>query len=256
MILRHKIFIIFGLCVFVFTSLLGCRGCSRYKEDGVVIQEKRDYSNRKSVTNKKSDVVDNDEVEIIAPKSKVFSLQELFVNYKPAVFMVYTSDGEKGFQGSGFFVSADGIAISNYHVFKGTYKGLESIKTFDDKMLNIEKVLFQSEEDDYIIFKVRLNDNDRVKYISIAEQIPEIGEDVFAIGNPLGLEHTLSKGIISQYRDDQKLIQTTTEITHGSSGGPLINMKGEVVGITTSGAGEANINFAVNIKKLNLHRYL
>jgi serine protease Do len=47
-------------------------------------------------------------------------------------------------------------------------------------------------------------------------------------------------------------IQTTTEITHGSSGGPLFNMKGEVIGITTSGIGEANLNFAMNIQKLSI----
>lgn len=79
-----------------------------------------------------------------------------------------------------------------------------------------------------------------------------VGEDVFAIGNPKGLEHTLSKGIVSSYRENNTMIQTTTEITHGSSGGPLFNMQGEVIGITTSGVGEANLNFAMNIQILDL----
>lgn len=79
-----------------------------------------------------------------------------------------------------------------------------------------------------------------------------VGEECFTIGNPKGLNQTLSKGIVSGYRDFNKLIQTTTEITHGSSGGPLFNKKGEVIGITTSGLGEANLNFAINIKEIPL----
>ena len=89
----------------------------------------------------------------------------------------------------------------------------------------------------------------------ISKVVPEIGEDVFSIGNPRGLESTLSKGIVSAIRANNSLIQMTTEITHGSSGGPLLNMKGEVVGITSAGLGEANLNFAVNINALQLHRF-
>ncbi|MGM0409085.1 MAG: S1C family serine protease, partial [Bacteroidota bacterium] len=117
-------------------------------------------------------------------------------------------------------------------------------------------VLAQNSEEDYIIFKVETSNNINFTPIPISRSNPEIGEDVFAIGNPRGLEHTLSRGIISGYRDNKNLIQTTTEITHGSSGGPLLNMRGEVVGITTAGVGEANLNFAINIKVLKLSRYL
>ncbi|MBT7040932.1 MAG: trypsin-like serine protease, partial [Bacteroidetes bacterium] len=86
-----------------------------------------------------------------------------------------------------------------------------------------------------------------------------IGENVFAIGNPLGLEKTLSKGIISGYRgDDNELIQTDTDVTHGSSGGPLFNMRGEVLGITSMvlKSGGANLNFAISIELLDLERFL
>lgn len=78
---------------------------------------------------------------------------------------------------------------------------------------------------------------------------------MFAIGNPKGLESTLSTGIVSSIRSSDHLIQTTAEITHGSSGGPLFNMKGEVIGITSAGLGEANLNFAVDIRSLNLSGY-
>lgn len=189
------------------------------------------------------------------PKSSVLPLNQLFKKYHSAVFMVYTSDGEQGYQGTGFFVSSDGVAVSNYHVFEGTTKGMEVIQTANGQELKVERVIAQSSDNDYIIFKVRLNNRVQFTPIPVAQKVPEIGEDVFAIGNPHGLEHTLSKGIISGYRGEKSLLQTTTEITHGSSGGPLLNMNGEVVGITTAGVGEANLNFAVNIQILNLNNY-
>jgi hypothetical protein len=78
----------------------------------------------------------------------------------------------------------------------------------------------------------------------------EIGEEVAAIGNPKGLEHTISNGIISQKRfeDGDHFLQTTTPISQGSSGGPLVNLKAEVIGITTAVYKEGqNLNFALPI---------
>ena len=84
----------------------------------------------------------------------------------------------------------------------------------------------------------------------------KIGDEVFTIGNPKGLTQTLSTGIVSSYRDGNNFIQTTAEITHGSSGAPLFNKYGEVIGITTSGIGEANLNFALNINSIGLENSL
>lgn len=83
-------------------------------------------------------------------------------------------------------------------------------------------------------------------------ETPNIGEESFTVGNPQGLTQTLSKGIISGFRENRKYIQTTTEITYGSSGAPLFNRNGEVIGITTGGFGEANLNYAINIKEVPL----
>ncbi|NLY14678.1 MAG: trypsin-like peptidase domain-containing protein [Gammaproteobacteria bacterium] len=182
-------------------------------------------------------------------------LNELYNKYKSSVFLIYTSDGSKGYQGTGFFISRNGLAISNYHVFEGTTKGFEVIQTIDEKQFEISEVLDQSKEHDYIIFRVKIGDYHIANPIPIVSHTSQIGDDVFAIGNPEGLANTLSKGIISGYRDSNNRIQTTAEITHGSSGGPLMNMDGEVIGITTSGYGEANLNFAINIKTLNLSRF-
>ncbi len=183
------------------------------------------------------------------------SLNKLYNKFKKSVFLIYTSDGNSGFQGTGFFISENGLAVSNYHVFENTSKGLEVIETIDGTQFKILEVLDTSKEYDYIIFRINIGNQHIANPIPIVYQDPQIGEDVFAIGNPKGLTSTLSKGIVSGFRDDNNIIQTTAEITHGSSGGPLMNMNGEVIGITTSGVGEANLNFAINIKILNLSRF-
>ncbi|RZL44768.1 MAG: trypsin-like serine protease [Pedobacter sp.] len=181
------------------------------------------------------------------------SLQELYEKSKVAVFLIYTSDGEKYHQGSGFFISKEGTCISNYHVFAGTLKGEEIIKTLDGKEYKVSEVVSLSKELDYIIFKIENKKNQTFPFLPMTSKSPNIGESVFAIGNPKGLESTLSTGIVSSLRDEHTLIQTTAEITNGSSGGPLFNMQGEVIGITSSGMGEANLNFAINILAINLN---
>jgi serine protease Do len=225
-----------------------CDGCS---PSGRRSRQKSSTSYEKP----KRDVLNNNNVPVTTPNkinSNGQSLNALYNKYRNSVFMVYTSDGINAYQGSGFFISKDGLALSNYHVFEGTSKGLEIIETLDKQQLKIVNVVKKSKEYDYIVFRVQIGNYNIQNPLPISTQTPEIGEDVFAIGNPRGLESTLSKGIVSALRDNNNLIQTTTEITHGSSGGPLINMKGEVIGITTAGLGEANLNFAVNIKALEL----
>lgn len=79
------------------------------------------------------------------------------------------------------------------------------------------------------------------------------GQDVVAIGNPIGLQNTVSKGIISAFRSEENVdfLQTTAEITNGSSGGALLDLYGNLMGITTSGYGEANLNFAISVASIN-----
>ena len=86
-------------------------------------------------------------------------------------------------------------------------------------------------------------------YIPIAGRKPNVGEKVFAIGSPRGLENTFSSGEISQWRD-RNLMQISALIDHGSSGGALINEYGEVVGITSGtfyDGSQANLNYAWSI---------
>jgi serine protease Do len=225
--------------------LTGCKGCSKSGRMQL----------RSELQKEKQQKPINEIPKNLSADKKVLSLNELYNKYKKSVFLVYTSDGGRDFQGSGFFISNDGLAVSNYHVFEGTSKGLEIIETLEGDQFKIKEVLEKSKENDYIIFRVDIGNYEILNPIPVVSHSPDIGEDVFAIGNPRGLESTLSKGIVSGIRENNKLIQTTAEITYGSSGGPLLNMNGEVIGITTAGLGEANLNFALNISSLKLHRF-
>jgi len=174
---------------------------------------------------------------------------QIFQKYNDAVFMVYTSDGYNAFQGSGFFISPSGVAVSNYHVFKDTSVGLEVIKLSSGEMLKVEEVIAKSEDNDFIIFRVKAKSNQRFKYIPVSSRTLSVGEKIYTIGSPRGLENTFSSGEVSQKRENN-IIQINAPIDHGSSGGALINMYGEAVGITFGGRDDsgANLNFAIDIK--------
>lgn len=169
---------------------------------------------------------------------------EIFKRYNSAVFMIFTTDGYQAYQGSGFFISKNGLAVSNYHVFKGTTVGYEIIKLADGRQYKIDRVIAKSEADDYILFQIK----GKFNYIPISQRQCEVGERVYTIGSPKGLENTFASGEISQIRNDD-FIQISCPIDHGSSGGALINQYGEAIGITTGGHDDsgANLNFAKNI---------
>ncbi len=174
--------------------------------------------------------------------------REVFDMYSTAVFMVFTSDGMNGYQGSGFFIDNQGLAVSNYHVFKDTEIGLEKIKLLgSDIVHNVTEIIAKNEEEDYILFRV---DCENTNYLPIASSKPQIGEKVFAIGSPRGLENTFSSGEVSQWRS-RNLMQINALIDHGSSGGALINEYGEAVGITSGtfyDGSQANLNYAWSIE--------
>ncbi len=178
---------------------------------------------------------------------------EIFAKYESAVFMVYTYDNNYQHQGSGFFINNQGLAVSNYHVFNGTHANEQYIKLSEnDKPYRVTKIIKDTRGKDYdtadfIIFQTECN---KTNYIPLATEQPKVGEKVYAIGSPLGLENTFSSGEVSQWRgDDHTYMQISVPTDHGSSGGALINEYGEVVGITSAGVDEsnANLNFAWSI---------
>ncbi len=188
-------------------------------------------------------------IELVSKRGNDNKLEgaQIFQKYNSAVFMVFTSDGYRTYQGSGFFINQNGLAVSNYHVFQGTSKGEEGIKlTGSNEIYKVTEVIHNSKEEDFIIFRVNCSNTN---YIPVAKYKPSVGEKVFAIGSPRGLENTFSSGEVSQWRD-KNLMQISALIDHGSSGGALINEYGEAVGITSGSfydGSQANLNYAWSI---------
>jgi serine protease Do len=181
-----------------------------------------------------------------------------------AVFLIETKDnyGRPVKFGTGFFVSKDGIGITNAHVLQGGRNF--SIKTNDGQVYEINEILKTNTIYDYAIFRVETDKN--FTFLNISDETPEKGQDICVLGNPQGIESTLTKGIISGFKggteqdiakgvfgDGNTFIQIDVAISHGSSGSPVMNMKGEVIGIATLSFAEANCvncNFAININML------
>lgn len=173
------------------------------------------------------------------------SAKELYAKCNPAVFTIRTLSA----QGSGFFIKDNGLAVTNYHVLMGASSA--TIRMADHREYQLSEILSSSEDQDYAIFKVGVNG--RVPFLHIFKGKPEVGEKVYAIGSPQGLENTFSSGLVSQLRDEYE-IQIDVSIDHGSSGGALLNAYGEVIGITSAGmsSSSAKLNFAISTELIRL----
>ncbi|MHB8755648.1 MAG: S1C family serine protease [Candidatus Acidiferrales bacterium] len=157
-------------------------------------------------------------------------------------------DGNPVAQGSGFVVSKDGDILTNYHVIAEGASAL--VKLPDGAFYVVDGVLAADKARDIAVIKAH-GENFRTLALGDSDRV-QVGQEVVAIGNPLSLESTVSNGIVSSVRsiDEKggKYLQITAPISPGSSGGPLFNMEGQVVGITTMyiKVGE-NLNFAIPI---------
>lgn len=175
-------------------------------------------------------------------------LPSLIKEVEPSIVVVLTFD-EKGRhlgQGTGFFISIDGDVITNHHVLEGASRA--EIKTNEGKIYRAQKIVGDDKEGDLVRVSVDLRGNS-VRPLSVNAAVPAVGERIFVIGSPLGLEQTVADGIISAIRkipEFGNIVQLTAPISPGSSGSPVVNMKGEVIGVATFFlmAGQ-NLNFAI-----------
>lgn len=151
--------------------------------------------------------------------------------------------------GSGFFINAEGDIASNHHILEGSSKAI--IKTMDGRKGDVLEVINDDPELDLLIAKTSLKTTNPLP-LGDSDTIT-VGEEVIAIGNPAGLEGTVSNGIVSGIRKVEgfKFIQITAPISPGSSGGPVFNSTGNVIGIATAylDIGQ-NLNFAMPINYL------
>lgn len=154
-----------------------------------------------------------------------------------AVVQVKTPGG----LGSGFFLNEDGYLITNFHVIEGETE--ISVEVYHQKNGQLDRVTYKQVKIVAInkfhdLALLHIEDKDAPKFKSVAlgsSDALSVGDGVFAIGSPLGLERTVTQGIIStktRQMEGNLYLQTSTQINPGNSGGPLFNLAGEVVGVT------------------------
>jgi serine protease Do len=161
----------------------------------------------------------------------------------PGVVLIktYDSNGNELSQGSGFVISKEGDVITCYHVMKGYSKA--TVNTSDGMEFQVSNVTALRKSDDLARISLATG-NYTFANLNLNITIPEAGQEIIVIGGPLGLEKTVSQGTVSAIRNNT--IQITAPISSGSSGGPVFNMNGEVIGIVSSQMNKGqNLNFAI-----------
>ncbi|MFA6959903.1 MAG: trypsin-like peptidase domain-containing protein [Opitutaceae bacterium] len=198
-------------------------------------------------------VAENSDLYRVAANLGVLSVKENVDRVGEAVVLVRTPVG----LGSGFFIHPSGYIITNEHVIAGEYN--ITVTQFRRGATELEKVQYSKvrivaldSRLDLALLKIEDAGDVRFPTVPIGDGAAiNDGQTVFAIGSPLGLDRTVSQGIVSARTrplDGQLYIQTTTQINPGNSGGPLFNLRGEVVGVNNMKAMEVGVeglNFAI-----------
>jgi tetratricopeptide (TPR) repeat protein len=178
------------------------------------------------------------------------TLPNLVKRVKPAVVAIATYDatGEALMTGSGFFLRP-GQVVTNLHVIRGAARA--EIKTLDGKgkVFPVNGTLAVDEEGDLALLSIDMPLANTTRSTELAKDLPDEGETIFVIGNPLKLEGSVSDGIVSAVREvpnSYRIIQITAPISHGNSGSPVFNLKGQVLGVVTVKVTNGqNINLAI-----------
>ena len=183
---------------------------------------------------------------LLLPSVLLADAEKIFRENSKAVLVViaYDNNGNPISQGSGFVVRGDGAIVTNYHVISDAVD--IKIKT-GDKIFNVKGLLHIDKENDVVMLKADAKGLLSVKIGDISKE--NIGEKVYVISSPQEFENTISDGILSGIREiatGRKIFQITAPVSEGSSGGPVFNEHGEVIGIATFIVKEAqNLNFAM-----------
>lgn len=186
-------------------------------------------------------------VNTMPQEQRELSAEEIYARCTAAVFFmeVYDSQGSAIKTGSGFFVSADGVAVTNYHVISGADSA--SIQLIDGRVFPVSGVYAWNANEDWAVLQI---EGEGFEALTVGAKNTALGgSTIYTIGSPLGLQNTLSVGIISnpnRVEDRVSYIQISAPISQGSSGGALLNKYGEVIGITSAGYEDGqNLNLAL-----------
>jgi len=183
------------------------------------------------------------------PDRRVMDLTELRDYMKNASFQIRTESG----LGTGFFINDNGLAITNNHVLDGTESAI--VYFFNEKGNEIDETNYRrinriiatipGKFIDFTIFQVLLDNGEKVRYMPLAQQHAKEGERIAKIGCPRGLPCDFKDGVISNYFEG--FFTHGIPTNPGDSGGPVVNMKGEVIGVNQSGIRDSDaLNFAVD----------
>lgn len=183
------------------------------------------------------------------------SLPELIRRVKPSVVSVitYNAKGEVALTGSGFFIRP-GQVLTNLHVVEGAHHA--EVRTFEGKgkTYQVAGLTSVDEDGDLAVLNVDMP-AERASVVETTVAVPEEGEHVFVIGNPLRLEGSVADGIVSAVREVPglgRIVQITAPISHGNSGSPVFNMKGQVLGVVTIRVMNGqNINLALGAPRFS-----
>ena len=173
--------------------------------------------------------------------------KSLFIQARPSVVLVMSFDAQHQplSIGSGFFVGNGKTIATNFHVIRSAAE--IRIKLETGQVMNVTNLAGLDTEHDLALLRVESEGTP----LPMSSRLPDIGEAIIALGNPRGLEGTLSAGIVSGIREEKgsNYYQITAAISPGSSGGPVLDARGEVLGISTFFVkGGQNLNFAMPIK--------
>lgn len=180
-------------------------------------------------------------------------LPELVRRIKPSAVAIETFDarGEKLSRGSGFFIDTDRI-VTNRHVIDNAYRA--EVHSYNGHVYPVKGVIAVDAEGDLALLRVDVPPN-QVRHLTLDRTSPQEGESVVVIGNPFGLEGSVTNGIVSAVRDIPtfgRIIQITAPISPGSSGSPVVNMQGQVIGVATLQiTGGQSVNFAIPSERIS-----
>jgi S1-C subfamily serine protease len=179
-------------------------------------------------------------------------LTELVRRAKPAILQLYPLDsrGEALGQATGFFWSNDGYALTNYHVIEDAASVVA--RSLSGARYKSEGRILRLGDLDVVLLHFKAKNTPYIATAPASAEITE-GEHIVVIGNPDGLAATVSDGIVSAVRADGKLLQITAPVSAGSSGSPVLNDKGQLIGVvmgTKEGEHNQNLNFAISLSAI------
>jgi hypothetical protein len=179
------------------------------------------------------------------------NISQIILNQRRSVVTIYVNDenGNLIGSGTGFIIDSNGKIATNYHVMSMWLEGNNSllVRMENGAFFPLSELVNFDEDNDVAIFKV---DGKELPSVKLAKKYePKLGESIVVIGSPLGFSTTISDGIVSNIRGKDKIIQITAPVSPGSSGSPVFNSKGEVIGVATFNIeGGQNLNFAIPVK--------